>query len=271
MTEREEGGTTAGSNAAVVKLGGALLADDAALADVWAGVAALREAGPVVVVHGGGPQSTALARRLGHEPRIVAGRRVTTDLDLDIALWAMRGALNARLAAAAQAAGIPAVGISGIDGGLVQVERRPLREVDGQTVDFGHVGDVTGSDPAVLHALLGGGFVPVVAPLCADAAGQVYNVNADTVALTLAGALGARALLLVAEAGGVFRDLADPASRLAEIDQRQFETGVAEGWVAGGMRPKLEVGFEAVRRGVAHVRICAPAGLADPSAGTRLA
>ena len=94
----------------VIKLGGALLDHPDALAALWSGVAELCTAGPVVVVHGGGPQATALARRLGHEPRFVAGRRVTTDLDLDIALWTMRGALNARLVASARATGIPAVG-----------------------------------------------------------------------------------------------------------------------------------------------------------------
>jgi acetylglutamate kinase len=257
-------------SSAVIKLGGALLADPAALTAVWRGVAALCSDGRVVVVHGGGPQATDLARRLGHEPRFAAGRRITTDLDLDIALWTMRGALNARLVASARATGLPAVGLSGVDGGLIAVERRPPRDVDGTRVDFGHVGDVTGSDPAVLEALLGAGFLPIVAPLCADGAGSVYNVNADTVALTLAEAAWADTLLLVAQAGGVFRDPADPGSRLSGLDVRGFEAGVAEGWIAGGMRPKLEVGFEARRAGVPHVRVCAPDGIADESAGTVL-
>ena len=254
----------------VVKLGGAVLADPVALSSIWSGVAALCTAGPVVVVHGGGPQGTDLARRLGHEPRFVAGRRVTSDLDLDIALWTMRGALNARLVAAARATGIPAVGISGVDGGLVTVERRLPRLVDGAPVDFGFVGDVTGHDSALLEALHTAGFVPIVAPLCADERGQVYNVNADTVALTVAEAAWADTLLFVAEAGGVYRDLADPKSRLAGLDVRGFEAGVTEGWISDGMRPKLEVGFEARRRGIPHVRICAPDALADETAGTVL-
>ncbi len=252
----------------VVKLGGAVLDDPAAVAAVWAGVGALGV--PVVVVHGGGPQATALARRLGHEPRVVAGRRVTTDLDLDVALWTMRGALNARLVASARRAGVRAAGTSGVDGGLVTVRKRPPRDVDGETVDFGHVGDVAACDPALLTTLLAGGFVPVVAPLCADASGAVFNLNADTVALALAEALGARALLLVADAGAVFRDLADTASRLATLDAAGVAEGVAAGWIAGGMRPKLDAGLAALGRGVASVRICAPSGLADEAAGTRL-
>lgn len=252
----------------VVKLGGAILDDPVAVAAVWAGVAAL--GGLVVLVHGGGPQATGLARRLGHEPRVVAGRRVTTDLDLDIALWTMRGALNARLVASARPAGVRAVGVSGIDGGLVTVTRRPPRQTDGEAVDFGHVGDVVACDPALLLSLLGAGFVPVVAPLCADTSGAVFNVNADTVAVEIAAALGAATVLFVAEAGGLFRDLADPGSRVASLTAEAAARGVAEGWIAGGMRPKLDAGFAALARGVAAVRICSPSALADAAAGTRL-
>lgn len=254
----------------VVKIGGAITADAVALGHVWTGVSELRRRGPVVVVHGGGAQSTALARRLGHEPRFVAGRRVTTDLDLDVALWTMRGELNARLVAGALASVLPAVGLSGVDGGLVAVTRRPAREVDGENVDFGHVGDVVGCNPGVLTALLEAGFVPVVAPLCADAAGALYNVNADSVALAIAEGLGANALVLIAEAGGVLRDHRDPDTRIAFLDGATFDAGVRGGWIAGGMRPKLEAGFRAIARGVSEVRVCAPAAVGDVALGTRL-
>ena len=181
----------------VVKLGGAILGDPDAVRAVWSEIARLgdamyrpdsahgdTEAGTpgVVVVHGGGAQSTELARRLGHEPRIVAGRRVTSDLDLDVSLYALRGALNARLVGAARAAGVAAVGLSGADGALATVVRRPPREIDGETVDFGWVGDVDRVDSAVLRVLLAAGFVPVVSTVCADDRGALYNVNADTVA-----------------------------------------------------------------------------------------
>ena len=251
----------------VVKLGGAILQDREAVRQVWAGLAAL--ARPAVVVHGGGPQATALARQLGHEPRMVHGRRVTTDLDLQIALWAYRGELNVQLVAAGLTAGARAVGLSGVDGGMVQVERRPPRQIDGETVDFGWVGDVTGADAAPLRALLAAGFVPVVAPLGVDGDGQVYNVNADTIALEVAAALGADQLVLVAEVGALRRDAGDPATALASITPGDAASGQAAGWISGGMRVKLDVGFEALRRGVGRVRIAAPDALAS-DAGTSL-
>ena len=250
----------------VVKLGGAVLDDPDAVAAVWAGVAALRV--PAVVVHGGGPQATALARRLGHEPRVVAGRRVTTDLDLDVALWTLRGALNARLVASASAAGVRAVGISGADGGLVRVVRRPPREIDGDVIDFGHVGDVEAVDPTLALVLTAAGYVPVVASVCADSAGALYNVNADTVAADVSAALGAARLDLVTEAGGVHRDPDDAGSRLRQLSAAEAERGVTEGWIAGGMRPKLETALLALRRGVPAVRVCGPADVGRPGAGT---
>ena len=252
---------------AVVKLGGAVLADPGAVAAVWSGIADAQTRGErAVVVHGGGPQATALARRLGHEPRIVAGRRVTTDLDLEVMLYALRGALNARLVAAARVHGLRAVGVSGADGALVTVRRRPPRAVDTdgsgesvETVDFGHVGDVEAIDPSVLDALLDAGFVPVVATVCADDAGALYNVNADTVAAEIASALGARRLDVVTEAGGVRRDPADPASALGRLTGVEIDAGVAAGWIAGGMRPKLETARAALDAGVPAVRVCGPA------------
>ncbi|MEM6782254.1 MAG: acetylglutamate kinase [Bacteroidota bacterium] len=242
----------------VLKLGGALLADEAAVATIWSAVAGLDR---VVLVHGGGPQATALAKRLGHTPRMVHGRRVTTALDLDVLLWEVSGRLNARLVAAAQAAGVRAVGLTGADGALVQVHRRPPWTVDGETVDFGHVGDVEGVDVHVLTTLLDAGLVPVVGPIGMDADGALYNVNADTIALELAAALQAEALVFAAEAGGVYRDLDDPTTRFDAITPDDAEAGKRDGWLNAGMRVKLDVGFEALHRGVGTVRIAAPTEL----------
>ncbi|MEM1094210.1 MAG: acetylglutamate kinase [Bacteroidota bacterium] len=254
----------------VLKVGGALVADAEGLAPLWASVATLRGHTDVVIVHGGGPQATALARRLGHTPRMVHGRRVTTDLDLDIVTWVLRGQVNTALVAQAHAAGLPAVGTSALDAGTVQVTKRPPWTVDGETVDFGWVGDVAHVDPAYLRHVLAGGYLPVVASLGMDASGHVYNVNADTIACVIAEALQASAFGLVTEAGGVRRHAEDPVSHLTTCTRAQFEAGVAEGWIAGGMRPKLTVAFRALDSGIPDVRILAPHDLDRAEGGTRV-
>ncbi|HEX7071931.1 MAG TPA: acetylglutamate kinase [Rhodothermales bacterium] len=254
----------------VVKVGGALLSDAARLDALWNGVAELSATESVVVVHGGGPQSTEMARRLGHEPRIVQGRRVTTDLDLDIVHWTIRGSLNTRLVASAIARGVRAVGISGVDGPTVIVERRPPWKVQGEEVDFGWVGDVKQVDDALLRSLLTSGFVPVVAPVATDGRGLTFNVNADTVAQAIARRLGARRFLLVTESGGVLRDPAEPASLIPSIDPTEFDAGTEAGWIAGGMLVKLRVAFDALTAGIQEVRILEPEGLGREASGTRV-
>lgn len=254
----------------VLKIGGALVADAEALAPLWTSVAKLRAHADVIIVHGGGPQATALAYRLGHTPRMVHGRRVTTDLDLDIVTWVLRGQVNTALVAQAHVMGLPAVGTSALDAATVRVTKRLPWTVEGESVDFGWVGDVAAVNPAYLQHLLRGGYVPIVASLGIDAAGQVYNVNADTIACAVAEAMQATAFGLVTESGGVRRHADDPASHMPTCTRAQFEAGVAEGWIAGGMRPKLTVAFRALDGGISDVRILAPRDLDQGEAGTRV-
>lgn len=252
----------------VIKLGGAIIG--ANLDVLWRQVAELRAQGRVVLVHGGGPQATALANRLGHSPRIVHGRRVTTDLDLHIVAWTIRGQLNSTLVASACSAGLSAVGISGVDGGLLRVDKRPPWLIDGETVDFGWVGDIAGVDTTIVDQLLAADYMPIVATLSADGSGQLYNVNADTTACAIAAALAADALLLVTETGGVRRDAEEASSLLAACTRETYEEGLETGWITGGMGVKLRVGFDALRAGVGSVFIVGAADLMHRRHATRV-
>lgn len=245
----------------VVKLGGDMLADARVLDGIAAQVSLLSSLGiRVVLVHGGGPQATALSRRLGQEPRIVAGRRITDDDALAVAKMMYAGHLNVDLLAALRAHEAQAVGLSGVDADLLTARRRPPVQVvdDGGatvTVDYGHVGDLQGVDPRVLVTLLEARFVPVVASLAGDADGQVFNVNADTVAESLAVALHAQKLIFLTGAPGVLRNREDPATLVAFADPDDLASLLASGAIAGGMRPKVEACIRAATGGVERTHI----------------
>lgn len=245
----------------VVKLGGEVLADGEALDRVAAQLGLLSSLNiRVVVVHGGGPQATALSRQLGQEPTIVAGRRVTDDAALEVAKMVYAGSLNVNLLAALRAHEVQAVGLSGVDGELITARRRPpVKVVDdagtSREVDYGHVGDVDRVDPRVLTTLLDARFIPVVASLAGDGDGNVYNVNADTVAESLAVAVQAQKLLFLTGAPGVLRDRNDPSSLVTFADPDDLAALMAGGAIAGGMRPKVEACIRAATGGVERTHI----------------
>jgi acetylglutamate kinase len=240
----------------VVKVGGALLGDAAALHGVLEQVEVLFHLGVrVVVAHGGGPQASALSRALGSEPRFVAGRRVTDDVALEAATLSLNGAANTALLAACRALAIPAVGVSGVDAGLVRARRRPPVVVDGQTVDYGHVGDVEQVDGSVLERLLAAGFLPVVSPLAADDAGQVLNCNADGVAAAIAAALGAVKLVLVTDVPGILERPDDPSSLVSYTDLGGLAELRRAGILSGGMAPKAAAVEAALRGGVERAHL----------------
>jgi acetylglutamate kinase len=248
-------------NVFVVKLGGDVLADTEALDRVAQQLGLLSSLGiRVVVVHGGGPQATALSRRLGHEPTMVAGRRVTDETALDIAKMVYSGTLNVNLLASLRAHEVQGVGLSGVDADLITARRRPpVRVVDdagvSREVDYGHVGDIDRVDPRVLTTLLEGRFMPVVASLAGDGEGNVYNVNADTVAESLAVALKAQKLIFLTGAPGVLRDRNDPSSLVTFADPDDLAALMSSGALAGGMRPKVEACIRAATGGVERTHI----------------
>lgn len=245
----------------VVKLGGDVLSDPDIRDQAAAQLALLSSLSiRLVVVHGGGPQATALSRRLGREPRIVGGRRVTDDAALEVAKMVYAGQLNVDLLAALREHKVQAVGLSGIDADLLTAHRRPPVSVvddDGKTVqvDYGYVGDIDRVDPHILVTLTEARFLPVVASLAGDEDGGIYNVNADTVAEALAVALRAQKLIFLTGAPGVLRDRNDPATLVTFADPDDLAGLMASGALAGGMRPKVEACIRAATSGVERTHI----------------
>ena len=249
----------------VVKLGGDVL-EGAALATTAADLARVvaKTGQPLVIVHGGGAQATALSQRLGLTPVVIGGRRVTDAPTLEVMKMIVAGKLNVDLTTALRAAGVRAVGLSG-SSGVVQARKRPPRVVAGggpTPVDFGLVGDVVGFDLSLLSVLWKGAYVPVVASLGLDDAGGSLNINADVVASQLAAALVAQCLIAVTAVGGVRRDKDDPATRIARLTVAEARAEITAGRVKGGMIPKLEEAFAPLEAGVGAVHIVAPGEVA---------
>jgi acetylglutamate kinase len=242
----------------VVKLGGEVVGSGEAAA-LAGDLRTLVDAGArVAIVHGGGPQATELQKRLGLQPVQIAGRRVTDAATLDVMKMVLAGKLNVDLCATLLAAGLSPVGLHGASGHVIRATRRPPKPYPSagpDPVDLGFVGDITGYNLDLLALLWSAGHVPVIACLGADAAGGIYNINADLVGNQLAAALRAERLFLVTSTPGVLRDVADPASRLTRLTCAEARAAIADGTVTGGMIPKLEEAIAVIDQGVGAIHI----------------
>jgi acetylglutamate kinase len=241
----------------VIKIGGRAQGDPALAHAIAAAAAAGTR---LAVVHGGGDEVTALQRALGQTPRFIGGRRATPPEELDVVRMVLSGTVNKRLVRQFLAAGARAAGISGEDAGLLQCD------VFGDG-SLGAVGEPRHVDPAVLTALMDGGFVPVVSPLGRFADGTGCNVNGDDAASAIAAALGADELLLVADVPGVLDAHGEP---VAHLDRGDVDALVANGTAKGGMVAKLEAAVRALEMGVRRVRIGNLSAIADPNAGSTI-
>jgi acetylglutamate kinase len=250
------------SEIVVVKLGGTTLADQRQVLEEVAAVARRR---PVVLVHGGGKRMSEWLERLGVPTRFEGGLRVTDPAALEVAAAVLRGVVNSELVAALRDAGCDAVGLSGVDGGLLIGERLP---------DVGLVAHVTGIRRDLLDSLLVADQVPVVAPLARDEQGVVCNVNADDAAAGIAAGLGARQLVLLTDVDGV-RDAS--GMKLDSITVAETQALIADGTISGGMVPKVRAALAALAWDDAEAIIAdgsAPDALVraleDPTFGTRV-
>ena len=237
----------------VIKYGGHAMGDDALAQEFGRDIALLKQVGVnPVVVHGGGPQINAMLKRLAIQSSFVDGLRVTDAAMVEVVEMVLAGTVNKHVAGLINQAGALAVGICGKDGGLIRARklRRTVRDPDShieRALDLGFVGEPEHVDVRVIHALTGAGLIPVIAPVGMGDDGLTYNINADTVAGAVAGALGARRLLMLTDVPGVL----DANKRLIpELTIADVEAQIASGVITGGMIPKVENCVDAVRKGV---------------------
>ncbi len=240
----------------VIKAGGAVFGDSVATRALIEQIAILHYLGiRVVMVHGGGPQLTQVTEAMGVPTRMVQGRRVTDEKSIDATSMVLNGLINTRLLAMCRELEIEAVGVSGVDAGLVKAHKRPPVKVDSEMVDYGFVGDIDLIDGSVLRKLLDNGLMPVVSPLSADDSGQLLNINADTVAAAIGAALGAEKLILCTGAPGILADVNDPRSIISYTDLKGLDAMVASGAIKDGMLPKAKAIEAAIRGGVRRVHV----------------
>jgi acetylglutamate kinase len=244
----------------VVKIGGELACDPRRLSSsIGRAVGEFSAAAiKVAIIHGGGPQATQLSQRLGLRPLKIAGRRVTDEATLEVMKMALAGQASVDVAAALRLAGVRAIATTGVSAGLIEARRRPpiLVEGGGPTpVDFGWVGDVERVNVELFERFARIPLVIALASLAADAEGNVFNINADTVAARVASALRAAKLFLVSGVPGVLQDTSDPGTRIPRLNRQKARAQVAGGVIRGGMIPKVEESLAALDAGVESVHI----------------
>jgi acetylglutamate kinase len=232
----------------VVKYGGNAIGDEESLGRFAGDIVLMRSVGMrPVVVHGGGPQIGAVMKRLGKTPEFRDGLRVTDADTLDIARMVLVGKVNRDIVSSINVHAPIAVGLSGEDAGFIRAKAREE--------SLGFVGDVAAVDATIVHKLLAQDLIPVIATIGVDYAGQAYNINADTAAAAVAGALEAEKLVYLTDVPGLLRDLADPTSLVARAGPADIDGMIQRGELGSGMLPKVEACLSALEGGVGAAHI----------------
>ena len=248
----------------IVKVGGAVVEDEAQLTELLKAFAAIK--GAKILVHGGGRRATKVAERLGIETKMVDGRRITDAAMLEVVTMVYGGLVNKHVVAMLQAQGVDAIGLTGADGNVIRSVKRPLKN----GIDYGFVGDVKKADGAKIAHFIDKNLVPVIAPLTHDGAGNILNTNADTMASETAKALASLydlTLIYSFEKKGVLSNPDDDDSVIPVITHEDFKRYRADGTISGGMLPKIENALAAVDAGVGRVIITLATAL-DGEQGT---
>ena len=232
----------------VIKYGGSAMQSEELKNSVVRDVILLRLIGvKVVLVHGGGPEITEMLERLGKKTEFVGGLRVTDRETVEVAQMVLAGKVNKSLVNLIECSGGSAVGLCGMDGHLICAEQKDEA--------LGFVGRIVKIDPRPILDLLEKGYIPVVSTLGCDGEGNVYNVNADTAAAKIAGALKAESLISLTDTAGILRDKNDPSTLISRVTLSDADKLIADGVIAGGMLPKVECCTDAVKDGVRRVFI----------------
>lgn len=243
----------------VVKFGGEAIDNTEVLERLIEDVALLHLVGiRVVLVHGGGKQTTETAAALGIETKFVGGRRVTDEQTIDVLKMVLAGKLNVELLTMLKKKGVRATSVSGVAAGIIEARKRPPRVVTGggdEPVDLGQVGDIIRIDTEFIRLMLDNNYVPVLSPLGSDGEGNVLNINADIVASRLASELRAEKLLLMTGAPGVMQDINDPTTLISRMTIAETRQAIASGFIKGGMIPKLEESVRCLENGCERVHI----------------
>lgn len=234
----------------VVKYGGSAMSNEELQKNVIKDVTLLKLVGfKPIIVHGGGKEISNWVSKVGKEAKFINGLRVTDEETMEIAEMVLNK-INKRLVTMVEELGVKAIGISGKDGGLLQVEKKYS---DGQ--DIGFVGEITNVDPKVLYDMLEKDFLPIVAPIGLDDKFQTYNINADDAACAIAKTVGADKLVFLSDIEGLYRDFNDKSSFISRLTATQADELIASGMIGGGMLPKLGNCTSAIRNGVNRVHI----------------
>jgi acetylglutamate kinase len=242
----------------VIKAGGGVFGNQALTQSLIEQISILHYMGVrVVMVHGGGPQVTEVSEAMGVKAQMVQGRRVTDEKSIEVTSMVLNGLINTKILAICRELNVQAVGISGVDAGLVQAHKRKPVKMEGsnELVDYGLVGDIDRIDTSAIRNLLENGYLPVISPLSADANGTLLNINADTVAAAIGAALAAEKLILCTGAPGILERLDDPGSLISYTDLEGLQKLRDIGAISDGMLPKVRAIENAIKGGVRRVHV----------------
>jgi acetylglutamate kinase len=240
----------------VIKCGGEALEHPAHLASLVEQIAVLHQLSiKIILVHGGGAQATELAKKLGYEPQFVDGRRITTPETLESTVMAINGAAQATILAACRKQNLNAVGLSGIDSGIIRATKRPPVKTSAGTTDFGQVGDILSVNKIPIENLIDSNTIPIISPISADSDGQILNINADDVAAQIATALGATKFILITSPRGILSNPAEPNSLISQLTLKELEALQTDGTISTGMLPKSKAIRTALESGVERVHV----------------